>query len=436
MSTDLLSVTVQFNGPFSNQVMRDRLKAAGFVLHDLPENLEPSWVVWMSADRLDPSSADVSLSPSLFARLMEENGISGKLPPSEIDATAPDSYAPLHFWELGQWSSPSRFDAAFLLDARLLPSEVDDFTIDTTAYGDGRKKNSFIFAPASPAETGPVIPITAPSAIAEHKGNIYVGAKDGLYILEDERFKKISLAKKQPPVHTLCSDGDFLYVGAGNGLHKIADAEVVATWRSRDGLPGKAVLTLSRFQNAVFVGASGGTAWIRDGDLTDTKKESFLKNIQQSCVDFSGSLWVGGDKALLYMPADAADFIRVSGYRGVTSMTPFRHGVFAKLFQGNSSIKARLIDGAVEQLDLGPDYLPAVGSLDGDLLIQNGGLVRCTKNGPHRLLFDSFETVSAVEIKGKMWLLGNMDGVCELLPESWDVQPTHTPPVPVSELIF
>lgn len=436
MSTELLNITVQFKGPFTHEELLQRLTQAGFPPCDLPENAPSLWEIWLSAERLDQSSADVSLSPSLFARLMEDNAISGELDPSEIEAMEPDTYQLKHFCELGQWSTPSRFDAAFLLNARLLPPKVEDFTVDTTAYGDGYKKNSFIFAPASPAKTGPVIPIAAPTAIAEHKGKIYVGGEDGLAVLEGEQFTTISLAKKQPKVHSLCSDGVFLYAGAANGLYKLADDKVVAAWKSKDGIPGKAVLTLTYFQNQIFVGASGGTAWIRDGELIDTKKESFLKNIVQSCVDSNGSLWVGGDKALFYMPPGAHDLIRVSGFRSVTSMTPFRHGVFAKLFCGNSSIKARLSEGDAEELDLGSGYLPAIGAFEGDLLFENGGLVRWSENGPRRLLMESFTPVSSAEIGGKIWLLENMNGVCELLPESWDVQPSFTPPVPTSEFDF
>lgn len=436
MSTELLNVTVQFKGPFSHDELRQRLKQAGFPPWDLPQNAPSLWEIWLSAERLDPSSADVSLSPSLFARLMEDNAISGELDPSEIEAMEPDSYKHRYFRELGQWSTPSQFDAAFLLDARLLPEKVDDFTVDTSAYGDGRKQNSFIFAPASPAKTGPVISIAAPSAIAEHKDKTYVGGKDGLAVLEGEQFTTISLAKKQPQVHSLCSDGDFLYAGTANGLYKLADDKVAATWKSKDGLPGKAVLTLTNFQNQIFVGASGGTGWIRDGELADAKKESLLKNICQSCVDFKGCLWVGGDKALFYMPAGADEFIRVSGFRAVSSMTPYRQGVFATLFRGNTPIKARLSEGAAEEFDLAPGYLPAIGAVEGDPLFQNGGLVRWSENGPHRLLQESFTAVSAMEIGGKIWLLENLNGVCELLPESWDVQPSFSPPVPNSKFDF
>ena len=436
MSTDLLNVTVQFKGLFSHKELLQRLKQAGFPPCELPEEAQSLWEIWLSAERLDQSSADVSLSPSLFARLMEDSGISGEVPLSDIEATIPDTYQPRYFFELGQWSTPNRFDAAFLLDSRLLPAKVEDFTIDTTAYGDGYKKNSFIFAPASPAKTGPVIPIAAPQAIAEHKGKIYVGGKDGLAVLEGEQFTAISLGKKQPQVHSLCSDGDFLYAGAANGLYKLADDKVAAAWKSKDGVPGKAVLTLTNFQNQIFVGASGGTAWIRDGELADTKKESHLKNIQESCVDCDGTLWVGGDKALFYRPAGADGFIRVSGFRAVSAMTPFRRGVFAELFCGNNPIKARLAEGDAEELDLGSGYLPAVGAVDGDLLFANGGLVRWSEKGPRRLLLESFTTISAVVVGGKIWLLENMNGVCELLPESWDVKPSFTPPVPTSEFNF
>lgn len=436
MSSDLLNVTLQFKGPFSQKELQQRLTQTSFPQPELPEEAQSLWEIWMSAERLDQSSADVSLSPSLFARLMEDSRLSGQLPLSEIDAYIPDTYQPRYFFELGQWSTPSRFDAAFLLDARMLPAKVDDFTVDTTAYGDGNKKNSFIFAPASPAKTGPVIPIAFPRVIVKHKGSIYVGGDEGLAVLEGKHFKKISLAKKQPKVHALCSDGDFLYAGAANGLYKLDGDELVATWKGKDGIPGRAVLTLSNFQNKIFVGASGGIAWISDGELTDAKKESSLKKIKQSCVDFNGTLWVGGDKALFYLPADGANLIRVSGYRAISSLTPYRQGVFADLFRGNNSIKARLSEGDVEEIDLGSGYLPAVGSIEGDLLFQNGGLVRWKENGPERLLLESFKAISSAEIDGKLWLLENMNGVCELLPESWDAKPTYTPPVPTSKFNF
>ena len=280
--------------------------------------------------------------------------------------------------------------------------------------------STIVFADARPATILQTVTVDSPSTLVAHGDALYVGCAGkysskvgGLFRWEGDATVEIKLAKKAPKVHALLSDGETLWVGASNGLYRVEGDAVSAVWNTKAGLPGKAALSLAKHGDRVFVGCSGGSAWVTDGELEGHKDNTF-KNTAHVAVDPAGALWIGSDAALYRVAAGGHDFERLSGYRAVSGLVASSAGVYARLFRGGHESLVMRFDGA--DADELCDIIP-VGVLDDDLLVQSGGLVRAHGEIGKRILFEA--NPAAYVVTGQRLFGLCNDRVLEIDPASW-----------------
>ncbi len=290
--------------------------------------------------------------------------------------------------------------------------------------------NTIVFAPARPAKLLSNTELASPAVVEEHEGVLYVGcagrfsSKDGgLFRVGEDGPQEIKLAKKAPKVHALLSEGDSLYVGASNGLYQLRGDEVVNTWTNKNGIAGRSVLALAKHEGRIFVGSSGGYAWLTDGEI-ETHKESRFKNAEHIYNAPDGKLWVGSDNGLHFAKAGSHYLQPEPSYRAVTSMAATKDGLYAKLFYSNDPRSVHQTDTESFVLcDIKP-----VASLGDYVLVDDvGGLVRADRSETgQRIYFE--EAPRSYAVVGERLFALCKDRLLEVDSASFDQEATVNPP--------
>lgn len=429
MST-VIEVTTAFQGPFPASEIGDRAAQFGGCITRAVS--EGRWFeAFVHFDRLN-DAAPTALTAELLAQVFAEVGLNGEISLDRLGECAPDSHGRRFLRIAGEFCMGSRVTALAYIDARLLPAAPADFTVESASYGSSSSgtTRTAVFAPARLATILRTTALPSPACVATHAGTLYVGCagrysnKDGgLFRLGEDGPHEITLARKAPKVYALLSDGDSLYVGASNGLHRLQGDTVVQSWTSRTGLAGRDAVALAKHEGRIFVGSAGGYAWLA-GDALETHKENRFKNAEHVCKAPDGKLWVGSKNGL-HFAAPGSHYLQPQpSYRGVSAMAATRDGLYASLFYGNNPRSVHLTD--TEETEL--CRITPVASMGGYVLIHDfHGLTRADRGETAQRIF--FEhTPHSYAVVGERLFGFCDDRLLEIDPASFERDATVSPP--------
>jgi hypothetical protein len=295
-------------------------------------------------------------------------------------------------------------------------------TVEARAPGPG----CAVDAPAGP-DAG--LPSGHVTAMAAHRGALYVGTFDGgLARLEGRRFVPVEGAPRF--VNVLLSDGDALWIGTAKGLARLgADGRVT---RPSLGLPGEHVNSLAAGPDGTLWVATGkGLFGLRGGRvrLVDERAGLPARIVHSVAVTADGAVWAGTAGGVARLGPDGVrTYTQAAGslpHDWVTSLLPDGNAVIAGTYDaGLARLEA---DGRAEALtDAGAIWVNpngvfrvgdalAVTTLGDGLVVRRGGRVVT-----HRAGLPSDDVTAIAVFEGAVWI-GTRGGLVR-----WSAAPSET----------
>lgn len=146
------------------------------------------------------------------------------------------------------------------------------------------------------------IPASSTVIAAGEDGTLWVGGKDGLYVLHENRFRRVDTDLDLGRAHSLCLAAEGrVWVGTNRGL-VLLEAGKLTRYTAEDGLSGNLIHAIYRDGEASLWIASNvtGVDQIRATKFTSISTERGLSHPVATAIyeDREGVLWVGSHRGL------------------------------------------------------------------------------------------------------------------------------------------
>lgn len=140
----------------------------------------------------------------------------------------------------------------------------------------------------------PILPI-----VQDPAGRMWIGSfPGGLVRLDGDDITHFGTDQglRSNQVLSLFPDGDSIWVGTRNGLHRIQDDRVMEYWGPDEGLPHPSVASITRGGDSIWVGTVAGLGELRDGQMRTWQAEGgFDAPIVGLAYDDNARLWIATD---------------------------------------------------------------------------------------------------------------------------------------------
>ncbi len=149
----------------------------------------------------------------------------------------------------------------------------------------------------------PILPIAQDDA-----GRMWIGSfGGGLVRLEGDDIRRFGADEglRSEQVLSLFPDGDSVWVGTRDGLHRIQEDRVVEYWGREEGLPHPTVGSITRGGDSLWLGTVDGLGELRDGRMRSWQVEGgFNAPIGALAFDDNERLWIATDGNGLFWHRD------------------------------------------------------------------------------------------------------------------------------------
>ncbi|MDC7280062.1 ATP-binding protein [Butyrivibrio fibrisolvens] len=167
------------------------------------------------------------------------------------------------------------------------------------------------------------------NATCYHKGTLYVGTDEGLYII-DKNLRPVTNEMTEfigdNRVRCIIDDEDgnvwFAVFSNNMGLIRLSANGEISSFRTHDGLPSNEIRCLRNgFNGNILVGTNEGVAIINDGELTLSMNGEILKTpVVLDLLELEdGTLYVATDGDGIYVIKDGVQIDRIGHDEGLTS---------------------------------------------------------------------------------------------------------------------
>jgi len=258
------------------------------------------------------------------------------------------------------------------------------------------------------------------TVIEDAAGQTWVGGSDGLSVWRNGRFTPIGVDAALPGRSILAlglaHDGG-LWVGTYyNGLAKLRDGVVTATFSEEDGLPSNSVRCVIETEpGVVWVGTSRGLAKIspsgvrRYGQAEGLPRELVISMHQ----DRAGRLWVGTTKGLAEIQGDTLRAIDLTPFGGVQRVFGFADDEAGSVWMATDRGLLRRQVGDEDRIEhIGTSNGLPYESLFAVVLDRDGGLWASSNRGLVRLdLADATRALGQPDYALTVERFGEADGM-------------------------
>ncbi len=149
----------------------------------------------------------------------------------------------------------------------------------------------------------PILPIAQDQA-----GRMWIGSfGGGLVRIEGDDIRHFGAEQglRSEQVLSLFPDGDSIWVGTRNGLHRIQGDRVIEYWGPEDGLPHPSIGSITRGGDSLWVGTVDGLGELRDGRMRSWQSDTgFNGTIGALAFDHKERLWIATDGDGLFWHRD------------------------------------------------------------------------------------------------------------------------------------